>query len=150
MSFNLYLHENKACNAEYFFFNAAHYPEAFRTTLLEPFCFNEDKMLRSIFLASASLIYTSQTFNTPFFKFSLIIKGISNSYSPLSLLSYLNRIIEWPNFNLLFCLIIIEGRFLETFHDFQNSRIEIMNIEEKMPFLSTIMNSLGSGFKGNE
>ncbi|CAI4710164.1 CEI_1a_G0038550.mRNA.1.CDS.1 [Saccharomyces cerevisiae] len=55
MSFNLYLYENKACNAEYFFFNAAHCPEAFRTTLLEPFCFNEDKMLRSSLLKILSL-----------------------------------------------------------------------------------------------
>ncbi|CAI4528121.1 ANE_G0027480.mRNA.1.CDS.1 [Saccharomyces cerevisiae] len=46
--------------------------------------------------------------------------------------------------------LIHTQRFLETFHDFQNSRIEIMNIEDKMPFLSTIMNSLESGCKGNE
>ncbi|CAI4911112.1 BBT_HP_G0004210.mRNA.1.CDS.1 [Saccharomyces cerevisiae] len=43
MSFNLSLYENKAWNAEYFFSNAAHCPEAFRTTLLEPFCLKEDK-----------------------------------------------------------------------------------------------------------
>ncbi|CAI4375417.1 CEQ_1a_G0024250.mRNA.1.CDS.1 [Saccharomyces cerevisiae] len=46
--------------------------------------------------------------------------------------------------------LIHTERFLETLHDFQNSRIEIMNIEDKMPFLSTIMNSLESGCKGNE
>ncbi|CAI4306189.1 CMF_HP2_G0006440.mRNA.1.CDS.1 [Saccharomyces cerevisiae] len=46
--------------------------------------------------------------------------------------------------------LIHTQRFLERFHDFQNSRIEIMNIEDKMPFLSTIMNSLESGCKGNE
>ncbi|CAI4667639.1 ADM_collapsed_G0040290.mRNA.1.CDS.1 [Saccharomyces cerevisiae] len=46
--------------------------------------------------------------------------------------------------------LIHTERFLETFHDFQNSRIEIMNIEDKMPFLSTIMNSLESGCKGNK
>ncbi|CAI4312551.1 ADI_G0006920.mRNA.1.CDS.1 [Saccharomyces cerevisiae] len=69
----------------------------------------------TILLASASLIYTSQTFNTPFFKFSLIIKRISNSYSPLSHLSYLNCILEWPNCNLLFCFLIIEGGFSKHF-----------------------------------
>ncbi|CAI4651885.1 BCN_G0040010.mRNA.1.CDS.1 [Saccharomyces cerevisiae] len=41
--------------------------------------------------------------------------------------------------------LIHTQRFFETFYDFQNSRIEIMNIEDKMPFLSIIMNSLGSG-----
>ncbi|CAI4427548.1 CEQ_1a_G0015340.mRNA.1.CDS.1 [Saccharomyces cerevisiae] len=69
----------------------------------------------TILLASASLIYTSQTFNTPFFKCSLIIKRIFNSYSPLSHLSYLNCIFEWPNCNLLFCFLIIEGCFSKHF-----------------------------------
>lgn len=66
MSFNLCLHEIKLWNTKYFFFNAAHCREAFRTTLLMPFSLKKDKnaKIKSFIDSNPFIEETLQVYST--------------------------------------------------------------------------------------
>lgn len=96
------------------------------------------------FLLNSSFVHISQIYDILFFNLSRIVKWIINAYSLLLFLSYLNCIFALRNFDLLCYLPSIGGFFLETLNDFQNPRIEMVNMKHKMLFLSSTINFRGS------
>ncbi|CAI4505181.1 BBM_1a_G0022700.mRNA.1.CDS.1 [Saccharomyces cerevisiae] len=82
------------------------------------------------------------------FKLTWILKRILTIYSLPSFLAFLNCVYVSRNLRPLFRILYLGGVFLSMVRSFQNTRILFMKMEDKMQFLSTIINEPESGANG--
>ncbi|CAI4860514.1 AMH_1a_G0056770.mRNA.1.CDS.1 [Saccharomyces cerevisiae] len=158
-------------NSLILFFQCHGCQEAFRTTLLEPFSLKKDEAAK-IKSFKYSVLYIEEALESLFntekswspvgledaklpkdayrFKLTWILKRIFNIFMLIPFLNFLFCIYVSWGMCLLLRTLYLGWIFFMLVQGFQNIRVLIMSMEQKMQFLSTIINEQESGANGWE